>query len=192
MLGVIVRSAEVLPVLLQNTLPFVDIFVPSIEETLFMLRRQDYDRWGGNCLERLSHSYLRLLANQLLDMGGAVVGFKLGELGIYLQAGDKKNLERLSELPISSAAWANQQVWHPAFIVGDVVGTTGAGDSAYAGLLSAILYGMSIGETAQWACAVGACNVEAADATSGVQSWNETSNRIRRGWSTNGRHLRAE
>jgi sugar/nucleoside kinase (ribokinase family) len=178
-------------VLLQNTLPFVDIFVPSIDETLFMLRRQDYDRWGENCLEHLSHSYLRLLANQLLDMGAAVVGFKLGELGIYLQTGNTKNLERLSELPITPTAWANQQVWHPAFAV-DVIGTTGAGDSAYAGLLSAMLHGMSIGEAAQWACAVGACNVEAADATSGVQSWEATSSRIYRGWSTNTHRLPAE
>ena len=33
--------------ILKRTLPYVDIFIPSIEEILFMLRRDDYDKWRG-------------------------------------------------------------------------------------------------------------------------------------------------
>lgn len=168
--------------LLQNVLPFVDIFVPSIEEILFILRRSDYERWHGNVLEHLSRSYLDNLSSELLEMGCAVTGFKLGELGLYLRAGSLESLRRFDLLSLSLQSWANQAVWHPAFAV-NVVGTTGAGDSAYAGLLRAILNGMSIEAAAQWSCAVGACNVEAADATSGILSWADTQQRIQRGWS---------
>lgn len=174
--------------LLQKTLPFVDIFVPSIEEILFMLRRADYERWHGNVLDHISHRYLDDLAAELLNMGCVVTGFKLGELGIYLRAGSTENLRRFDQLSLPLHHWAGQSVWHPAFAV-NVAGTTGAGDSAYAGLLSAILHNMGIEAAARWACAVGACNVEAPDATSGVQSWQVTQQRITSGWALNPRQL---
>jgi sugar/nucleoside kinase (ribokinase family) len=63
-----------------------------------------------------------------------------------------------------------------------VVGTTGSGDATIAGFLSAFLRGMSPAEAINAAIAVGACNVEAADALSGLRSWDETLDRIRGGW----------
>jgi sugar/nucleoside kinase (ribokinase family) len=45
-----------------------------------------------------------------------------------------------------------------------------------------MLRGLSIEDCACWACAVGACNVEAPDATSGVRSWSETEQRVAAGW----------
>lgn len=41
---------------------------------------------------------------------------------------------------------------------------------------------MSPQDTLRAACAVGACNVEAADALSGVRGWSETAARIAAGW----------
>jgi sugar/nucleoside kinase (ribokinase family) len=175
--------------LLAKTLPFVDIFIPSIEEILFMLRRADYDRWQGNCLNQISAAYLDDLADELLAVSrSAIVGFKLGELGMYLRTANAERFARLRKLPIDQSAWANRTVWHPSFEV-DVVGTTGAGDSAYAGLLSAMLKGRSLDETIRWACAVGACNVEALDSTSGVMPWDATQRRLDAGWQTRTLHL---
>lgn len=170
--------------LLAHTLPYVDIFIPSIKEILFMLKRDDFDRWHGNVQDALTTNYLDALAEEILAMGAAaLVGFKLGERGIYLRTGNAERFQRLKQLPIQSVAWANRHVWHPAFTV-DVVGTTGAGDAAYAGILASLLRGLSLDETARMACAVGACCVEAADATTGVLSWDETRVRIARGWQT--------
>ena len=64
--------------ILQRCLPLVDIFVPSIEEIMFMLRRDDLERWGGALFERLDVDYLSGLANELLSMGVAVAGFQTG------------------------------------------------------------------------------------------------------------------
>ncbi len=169
---------------LGQALPFVDIFLPSIEEIIFMLRTEDYANWKGNIIEHVSIPYLDSLANELFQMGNmALVGFKLGEYGIYLCGGFSKRFECWHELPIDPASWAARRIWHPAFEV-NAIGTTGAGDSAYAGLLTAILNGLSLENAVRMACAVGACNVEAADATSGICTWEATQQRLDAGWNT--------
>lgn len=170
--------------ILGRCLPLVDIFVPSIEEIMFMLRRKDLERWGGQLFARLDADYLSGLADELLSLGVGVAGFKLGERGLYLKAAAKPDrLAFLSALGASPSDWAGAAVWQPAFLV-EVAGTTGAGDAAYAGLLAAILRGLGPRECARMACAAAACNIEAADATSGVRAWEETEARLAAGWPT--------
>jgi len=167
--------------ILQRTLPYVDIFLPSIEEIVFMLRRSDYEAWNGVVRDRVNRAYVTDLADELLALGVAVAGFKLGELGMFLKTARTSRIAQMSRLPIDPYAWSEQTVYTPAFAV-DVVNTLGAGDSAYAGFLAALVRGLSPQACLTWACAVGACNCEAADATSGVRSWDETQQRIDQGW----------
>lgn len=169
------------PAILRSVLPFTDVFLPSIDEALFMLRRADFDAWRGDALAHLDRGYLNELAGELLGMGAVVAGVKLGERGLYLRTADEKACRRLAKLPLDRVAWADREYWHPAYAV-DVAGTTGAGDCAYAGFLAAMLRGLPPQACAQWASAVGACNVEAVDATSGVLSWSETEARLEAGW----------
>lgn len=168
--------------ILQKTLPYVDIFIPSIEEIMFMLRHEDYEAWGNHILSNLTVDYLEILADELLVMGSAIVGFKLGERGFYVQTTPElSRLNFLSNIKQEPPKWQNQRIWHPAFEV-EVVGTTGAGDSAYAGYLAALYRGYDFKDCVRWACAVGACNVEASDATSGILSWQETETRLQSAW----------
>ena len=176
------------PLIFQRTLSNVDIFLPSIEEMILVLRREDYDRWMPNVLSHITREYLCDLADELLDMGVVITGFKLGEMGIYLKTGKAELFQRLARLNLEVEEWANQELWIPAFEV-KVVGTTGAGDSAYAGFLSALLKNSSPLEALRWACAVGACNVEAADATSGIRTWAETEARLATDWTTRSERL---
>ncbi|MBZ0289664.1 MAG: carbohydrate kinase family protein, partial [Anaerolineae bacterium] len=167
---------------LRNTLPYVDIFLPSIEETVFSLRRSDFDAWvGRDFYSHLTADYLRDLADEILSLGVAITGFKIGKLGIYIKTASADRIRKLACLPLNAVEWGNREVYHPAFVV-NVVGTTGAGDSAYAGFLAALLRGLSPDEAARWACAIGACNVEAADATSGIRTWAATQARLDSGW----------
>ena len=166
-------------ILLERTLPHVDIFIPSIEEALFMLRRDDYDRWHGQILDQLSLGYLDTFADEILHIGStAIVGFKLGEQGIYLRTSTTERFQQFTTLPIKLSEWANQRIWHPAFVV-DVVGTTGAGDSAYAGFLSAMLKGLSAQDAARWSCAVGAHNVKQCHQRCAKLGCNAAANRTR-------------
>ncbi|MEP7291823.1 MAG: PfkB family carbohydrate kinase, partial [Chloroflexota bacterium] len=54
---------------LQRTLPYVDIFVPSFEEALFMLHADEYQRWSSQSLNHVSVDYLNALADELFTMG---------------------------------------------------------------------------------------------------------------------------
>lgn len=170
--------------ILRRCLPFVDIFVPSIEEIMFMLRRADHDRWGGQIIARMTADYLADLAGELLEMGVGIAGFKLGERGLYLGASsDVGRLTCLLRIGQAPADWVGIRTWRPPFQV-QVAGTTGAGDAAYAGLIAALIRGLDYQECARWACAVAACNIEAADATSGVRAWDETEARLAGDWPT--------
>ncbi len=149
---------------LEHTLPYVDLFLPSLDETLFMLQRD------------LSRAGISEVAKELLDMGAGVVGLKVGDQGFYLRTGPA------GAPPLGGDEWRSRELWAPCFRPEPLVGTTGSGDSTIAGFLAAILRGQSVEEAMTSAVAVGACNVEAADALSGVRSWDDTQARIRSGW----------
>jgi sugar/nucleoside kinase (ribokinase family) len=57
---------------------------------------------------------------------------------------------------------------------GQVVDTTGAGDSFYAGLITGLLRGMSLADAGRLGAATGACCVTALGATAGLRDYNET------------------
>jgi sugar/nucleoside kinase (ribokinase family) len=160
--------------ILKNTLPHVDIFLPSLDEILFMLRR--------DVKTPLSAKLLTEVSDELLAMGAKMVVLKLGERGLYLRVASADIFQNLGRArPSDLIAWANYENWLTCFQV-DVIGTTGAGDTTIAGFLAALLRGMSPTETMNAALAVGACNVEAPDALSGIRPWDETLQRISAGW----------
>ena len=173
--------------ILKATLPYVDIFLPSIEEILYMLRRETYRQLcqaaqGGSILPAISPALLSDLGRELLGMGVKIVGLKLGHRGLYVRTAGRAAVEALGRAcPSDPAAWADQELWASCFKV-NVVGATGSGDSTIAGFLSALLRGMAPHEALTAAVAVGACNVEAADALSGIRSWEETLRRVAGGW----------
>ncbi|MCL4247638.1 MAG: carbohydrate kinase family protein [Anaerolineae bacterium] len=169
--------------ILRNTLPYIDIFVPSFEEILYMMRPEDFAAYGQRVEELVRRDYVEDLTTEMLSLGCRIAGIKLGKEGIWLHSGDKTTIDPLRRSLDLNESWDACTVWHPAFEV-EVVGTTGAGDSAYAGLLTAILKGLSASDSVRMACAVGACNVEAADASSGIRSWAQTLKRITDGWQT--------
>ena len=143
--------------ILQSTLPFVDIFLPSFEETLFMLRREAYEQMrstppGGNVLALVSTGLLSDLSAQMLEMGARMVVIKLGDQGAYLRTSGADRLREMGlAAPVDLAGWAEQELWAPCFRV-NVVGTTGSGDATIAGFLSALLRGFSPGRHYRCCC----------------------------------------
>ena len=163
---------------LETVLPYVDIFLPSLEETLFMLDRPFYD--SGKWQQEMPAPYLHDLTSRMQELGVAIAGIKLGEQGLYLHTNSKERLEPLRHL-IQPESWAKKILWSPVFQV-EVKGTVGAGDSAIAGFLASLLKGLNPENAVTMACAVGACCVEAPDASSGILSWEKTKARVKAGW----------
>ncbi|ACZ43422.1 PfkB domain protein [Thermobaculum terrenum ATCC BAA-798] len=160
------------PSILERALPWTDVCVPSIGEILLMLGQPQ----GVVTPERV-----RGVGARLLEMGAAIAGVKLGERGLYLRTAGEERLGRAGPALTARGEWACRELWANVFEV-QVVGTTGAGDATMAGLLMALLRGLPPEEALTAACAVGACSVEAPDATSGIPSWQEIEARVRAGW----------
>ena len=181
--------------ILTAALPYVDLFLPSIEELLVALHPENYSLLvsqsrDGNILPLVTTSMLHDLSQELLGMGVKIAVIKLGDRGLYLHTAGREAVAGMGRAsPADPAAWANKELWAPCFRV-QVVGTTGSGDSTIAGFLSSLLRGKTPEEAATNAVAVGACNVEAPDALSGLRSWEETLTRIASGWDRLGFDMR--
>ncbi len=163
--------------LLPKILAHVDVFVPSAAEICAMLRPADYARWGHTCDTHIDEVYARTLCAELIDMGVAVAGIKLGARGLYLHTANASRLQHAQMM----ALIANQHVWQPSYPV-TVKGTVGAGDACYAGLIVALMAHQSLLTVAQFGCAVAACCVEERDAVRGIQSLDATRRRFEIDW----------
>lgn len=175
------------PAIVRGVLPYVDVFLPSIEEILYMLRRDTYAELtaradDGSPLSQVTPDLLHDLSDELLSLGVKVVGFKLGVNGLYVRTGSEARIAMMGRArPSNIAVWANREMWAPCFKV-EVAGASGSGDSTIAGFLSALLRDQTPEQCITAAVAVGACNVERADTLSGVRSWDDTMARIAAGW----------
>jgi sugar/nucleoside kinase (ribokinase family) len=168
--------------LLQNVLPAVDIFTPSLAEMLYMLDRPRFDALHADHRRPIDSGLLRAISDRLLAMGAAIVALKLGDQGLYLRTtGDADRLAALTTLALDLPAWRGRELLAPCFRVA-VAGTTGAGDCTTAGLLTALLHGLDASQTLIMAVGVGGCSVESPDATGGVPAWDAVQTRIAAGW----------
>ncbi|MHC4122035.1 MAG: carbohydrate kinase family protein [Planctomycetota bacterium] len=177
--------------ILQELLPYVDIYIPSVEETLFMVARDEFNRLNKmsenrDILEGLDVDILPELGKKLASYGGKIVVIKCGVKGYYIKTPDKQTLADIGKgIPYNPENWANRQLLEESFQVPDIASATGSGDSSIAGFLAAFLKGKTIEETVRFACAVGGLNLTRFDALSGIRSWKETVEIIENGWKKN-------
>jgi sugar/nucleoside kinase (ribokinase family) len=123
---------------------------------------------------------LERISSDLLVMGAAIVGIKLGDCGLYLRTAGHSRLAAMgTEIDISK--WADRELWATIFEA-NVIGTNGAGDATVAGFLFALLRALGPEDVCSAACAVGASSVESSDATSGVPTWEQVESRMNDGW----------
>lgn len=173
------------PLICQRVLPWVDLFLPSVEELLFMLRRARYMELVASVgqagmIDALTTAEITGLAGQALSLGTQMIVLKLGNRGLYIRsAPNLRDMGRAT--PHNLAAWQGRELWAPCYKA-QVVSTAGSGDSTIAGFLAGMIKGQTISAAITSAVAVGACNVEAMDTISGVRSWEETQARIHAGW----------
>jgi len=162
----------------KNVLPLVDVFLPSIDELLYMLRPEKYYKISEK-KERIDVLLIDQLAEQLIDYGTNVVAIKLGDQGLYLRTRqiEKGNLPSL----IKPEDWNYRQLLSPCFAT-KVKGTTGTGDATIAGFLAQLLEGGKPEKCITLATAVGACCVETIDATGGIRPLPEIVKRVASGW----------
>lgn len=158
-------------------MPCVDIAPFSAEEAMFALDRKRFDgirKKAGrkDPLEFFAMSDFLRLADELLNLGAAIALIKCGSRGLLLKTANSPRLASLNLYGIQE--WHDRVIWKNVFPVKNIASATGAGDSAIAGFLTALLRDLSPEKAVSAAACVGAQNVRTFDAVSGIGSWKKT------------------
>jgi len=165
--------------ILKKTLPYVDIFLPSFEEILYMIDKQKYwklKKMAGKNIdinELFTGDDLTRISDKLLSYKTKIVVIKCSKRGIYIRTGKLNDLN-IKNTKIKIDTWQNRELWSSTYKAKKIFSATGSGDSAIAGFLIAFLKGENIETAIKCANSVGWQNLRAYDAISGIGNWKET------------------
>lgn len=178
--------------ILSQAIPYIDFFVPSVEELCFMLDRERFADWqarakGGDITEILDiEKDVKPLADQCMALGSKVLLIKCGAPGIYYRTAGKDVLEGVGpKAELDVTAWADKEGFEKSYVPDCIMSGTGAGDTSIAAFLTAMLEGYTPERSMQLATATGASCVAAIDALSGLKSFDELNAKIDAGWQKN-------
>lgn len=175
--------------ILVKALPYIDIFVPSIEEVCFMLDRERYTQWkeraGGRDVTEIlvPEQDIKPLAEKCISLGAKIVILKCGAPGMYYKTAGKEELQKIGNLARTDwAGWDCREGFEKSYLPSKVLSGTGAGDTAIAAFLAALARDYPFEMCIHLAAAQGASCVEAYDAIGGLKSLQELEERISSGW----------
>lgn len=175
--------------ILEEALPYIDFFVPSIEELCWMIDRPRYEKWaararGGDMAMILDpEKDIKPVADQCMELGAKVLMLKCGAPGLYYRtAGEEKLREFSGIVGIDEKDWADREGFETSYIPERVLSGTGAGDTTIAAFLTSMLEGYPFEMCIHLAAAQGACCVAAYDSLSGLKPLKELEAKIKNGW----------
>ena len=177
---------------LEQLIPYVDFFVPSVEELCYMLDKERFYKWqeracGRDITEILDVDVdVKPLADICMQLGAKVLLIKCGAKGMYYRTANKDVLQQVgANVELDIEAWADREGFEKSFKPERIASGTGAGDTSIAAFLTAILEGSTIEESVQLAAATGANCVASYDALGGLKSLDELRVKIAEGWEKN-------
>ncbi|UCF98292.1 MAG: hypothetical protein JSV89_01865 [Spirochaetaceae bacterium] len=163
----------------ERSLPFVDIFVPSIEESFFTLHPREYlkrkeAQGGQELIDFVSPEEVGGFAQEYLSLGCSIAVLKAGHNGWYIRTTARDRIAAVGRAaPADPGTWADRELWCPAFRTDTVAGAVGAGDCSIAAFLTGLLRDHPIEECLKLANCAGYLNLRAVDTLSGLGSWEE-------------------
>ncbi len=167
------------PVILKKVLPYVDIFLPSIEEIAFMLDRNLFDRrkaqTGHNdpVTAYTTEDFSRL-SSSMLNLGVKLAAIKAGINGFYLRTAKRQVIDSLPPVVHNTNHWSDRELWAPSYQADRFGSAVGAGDATIAGFLTAFLKGMDPISAIKAANILGAQSVREVDSIAGIENWPST------------------
>jgi len=166
--------------ILEASLPYVDIFLPSIGEIAFMIDRDLFDKRSAQAAERdpvlmYEPEDCTAISDRLLSMGAKIVVIKCGIRGLYLRTAGADQLSAIgSACPKDIELWSRREMWASTFKAEVFGSALGAGDATIAGFLCGFIRNFSPESVLQIANTLGWQNVQAVDALSGIKDWPRT------------------
>ncbi len=174
------------PAILADCLPLTDIFMPSIEEIIFMLDRPKYSELkskNSDILKSIEIDYISDLGERIIGMGSKVAVLKCGTLGYYIKTAPLAKLKQMGRaLPGNAGEWSDAELFSGIYKVTDFKSATGAGDTSIAGFLAAFLGGFTPAQAINLACATGAICVTSFGAVDAIIPLDRILDKIHAGW----------
>ena len=172
--------------ILSGALKYTDIFMPSIEEIVYMLDREEYNRLKAlddDILQNIDIDYIASLGAKIIEMGAKIVVLKCGTLGYYVKTSGAESLQEMGRgKPADVSDWADKELFSGIYKVEDVKTATGAGDTSIAGFLASLLNGFTVEKAISVACAVGAICVTGYGATDAIVHMDKVTEKMDAGW----------
>lgn len=175
--------------ILQNVIPYVDFFVPSIEELCFMIDRPRFEEWqqragDGDITEILEiERDIKPLAKQCMSYGAKVLLLKCGAPGMYYCSADEEVLQKIgAKVSLNVSDWAGKEGFEKSYEPELVLSGTGAGDTSIAAFLTAMTEGECLEVAVKLATATGALCVASYDSLGGLKPLAEVKEKIAAGW----------
>ena len=173
----------------KQVMPYVDFFVPSIEEICALLEPERYQDWQLRAGEKDIPQILDFekdiqpVADACMSLGVKVLLLKCGTLGLYLQTAGKDEVCKIGKkLVFDNNKWSNLSLFEKPYLPSKVRSATGAGDTCIAAFLTGILNNESPDICLKLAAGCGACCVEEYDALSGLVTYEELKKKINSDW----------
>ncbi|MGN6493716.1 MAG: carbohydrate kinase family protein [Agriterribacter sp.] len=162
---------------LKQTLPFTDIFVPSLEEALKMVFPYEYallEADNSDLVERVPLELIAELGSTLIGFGANIVLIKAAQRGVFLWTSDITSMNLKNTVQLSAAEWNNRQLWCDAYpaIPEKIKNASGAGDASAAAFLSAVLDGKSPELALKYAAIAGRNNLYCNDIYEEMPDWH--------------------
>lgn len=175
--------------ILKKVLPYIDFFVPSVEELCYMIDRDRFREWneraaGGDVTEILDIDRdVRPLADKCMEYGAKILLIKCGAPGLYYRSASKEILQGIGrKAELDTDLLADREGFEISYVPDVVLSGTGAGDTSIAAFLTAILDGYTLEDGVRLAAATGASCVAAYDALSGLLPFDKLEQKIAAGW----------
>lgn len=174
------------PEILEKTLPFVDIFVPSLEELLQTMIPGVYaeiQSMPGNTkiIDRIPLDLVKELGHRIIGLGVKILLIKMGHRGAYLLTGNISSLDKEAGVTLNEKKWNNREILCNAYKVdtSKVKNATGAGDTAVAAFLTAVLNGDTPETAIRYAGMAGRESLYCENIFEEIANWAQLTEKIR-------------
>ncbi len=150
------------PEVMRRVLPVTDIFVPSLEEVLRIMTPSEYENilsssGNGDIIDLVPEDLIRKTGETIIEAGVKILLIKAAHRGLYLMTGDVSSMSGTTGIKLPGEQWNFRTLRCDAYRADGsrVVNASGAGDTAAAAFLSAILDGDSPELSMKYAAAAG-------------------------------------
>jgi sugar/nucleoside kinase (ribokinase family) len=174
------------PEIMQKVLPYTDIFVPSLEEVLQIMKPREYSEIlssavSSDIIDQVIINTIREIGKRFIYSGVKILLIKAGHLGAYLLTGDVSSINEKAGLTLAKENWNNCELWCKAYKADPlkIRNSSGAGDTAAAAFLSAILNNEGPDSSIRYAAMAGRNNLYSKNVYDDLTNWEDMTEEIK-------------